>query len=228
LSNKNKPIPHLSLVDRVAARLRSDILRGALKPGQQISVPQLVNDWGVSHIPIREALRRLEAERLLETRPHRRPVVAAVDPDDLRAIYDMRRLIEGHLIRRAATLYTDDQIEHIGSSLEWLLASDPESTEDFWTAHHDFHRALLSPSLDPWSRQILELLWQSAERYHRLFALVFGSVQESHVEHRELARAAADRDADRLHEALMAHLNRTEQAVTAGYRDATAVPDTRS
>lgn len=215
------------LADEIAGRLRGSILSGELQPGQRLSVSALARDLGVSHIPVREAVQRLEAESLIETTPHRGPVVAGVRVEELHEIYDLRRLIEGHTARRAADLYTATDIEIIEMALERLLSADPEDPENlFWIEHRAFHRAILQPAINAWSERILNLLWQSAERYHRLFTLVFGSLEAAHHEHRALVKAAAARDGVRLAEILTTHLRHTEETVTQGYLDASEHPET--
>lgn len=206
------------LADEIAARLRTSILRGDLKPGQRIAVSTVAKSLGVSHTPVREAIQRLEAESLVESVPHQGPVVTSVPLEELHDIYRLRRLIEADTVQRAAGHYTDADIAGIQEALERLLQADPESPEGaFWDAHRAFHRALLQPAISSWSERILNLLWQSAERYHRLYTLVFGSLSAAHGEHRALADAAAARDGRRLHDILTTHLKHTEQTVTNGY-----------
>ncbi|MGH2698433.1 MAG: GntR family transcriptional regulator [Actinomycetota bacterium] len=207
------------LADEIAARLRTSILNGDLHPGQRIAVAAVARDLGVSHIPVREAIQRLEAESLVETVPHQGPVVTGVRLEELNDIYRLRRLIEGDAARRSAPLYTDADIAHIQDCLERLLSADPEAAEGgFWDAHRAFHHAILQPAGSNWSSRILKLLWQSAERYHRLYTLVFGSLEVAHDEHRALAAAAARRDADQLQHLVTTHLNHIEEVVTNGYR----------
>ncbi|MGH3666478.1 MAG: GntR family transcriptional regulator [Egibacteraceae bacterium] len=221
-----KPIKRPLLVDEIATRLRSDILNGHLQPGQRIPVASIARDLGVSHIPVREAIRRLEAESLVGTIPHQWPVVAGVRLEELHEIYTLRRLIEGDLARRAVGCYTDADITQIQGAAQRLWAADPKDPDgDFWTAHRAFHWAVLRPAMDSWSERILGLLWQSAERYHRLFTLVFGSLTEAHAEHRALTEAAAAKDQQALVRVLVSHLHRTEQTVTTGYLEATARQD---
>ena len=71
------------MVDNVTERLRSALLAGEIAPGEPIRVAQLEKSFGVSHIPIREAVRRLEAEGLIVAEPQRAAVAAGVDLDDL-------------------------------------------------------------------------------------------------------------------------------------------------
>ncbi|MPZ92198.1 MAG: FCD domain-containing protein [Actinobacteria bacterium] len=208
------------LAEEIAASLRTSILNGDLRPGQKIAVAAIARDMEVSHIPVREAIQRLEAESLVTTIPHQGPVVADVNLEDLHDIYLLRRLIEGDAARRAASLYSDADIARIRDCLEKLLDADPQFEEGgFWDAHRAFHHAILQPAGSAWSARILNLLWQSAERYHRLYTLVFGSLETAHDEHRALAEAAAARDGEKLYHLLTTHLMHTEEVVTNGYRE---------
>lgn len=212
------PLERHGLVDQIAGSIRNDILRGALKPDERISQAGIAKQLGVSHIPVREAIRRLEAEALVTSAPHRGTVVAAVCLEELHGIYDLRRLIEGDTIRRAATLYTDRDVASIRKAKNQLVRSDPAAPDgEFWVVHREFHWALLRPQLDAWRRRTLGLLWQSAERYQRLFALVFGSVEHAQLEHAALAEAAAQGQPDDMYRRLVSHLDNTEQTVTRGY-----------
>jgi DNA-binding GntR family transcriptional regulator len=219
-----KPIQRISLVDQVATRLREQILRGVLSPGRKIPVARLSRELEVSPIPIREALRQLEAESLVHTVPNSGPVVAEVRLDELHELYDLRRVIEGHLVRRAAGHHSADDRAGIKDALSRLAHANPADPEgQFWDTHREFHWAVLSPGSSGWSVRILGLLWQSAERYHRLFTLVFGSLEDAHAEHRSLAEAVEKGDPDEMHTLLIQHLHNTERTVTDGFLRASGV-----
>src|SRR6478735_9138438 len=83
-----------SAVDLVTAEIRRAVLTGALAAGQQFSIRDLAAQLGVSHIPIREALRRLESQGLVILRQARSAEVASLTTADLEAIYRLRYLIE--------------------------------------------------------------------------------------------------------------------------------------
>lgn len=208
-----------SLVDEITARLQSDILSGRLAPGQRISAAAVSRELAVSHIPVREALRRLEADALVESIHHQGAVVSTISLDELREIYDLRRLIEGETVRRAAALYTEDDLTSIVQAGDRLMAADPiDPSSDFWEAHRAFHSAILAPAMDSWRTRLLGALWQSAERYARLRTLVFGSPERAIADHPGLVERALQRDPERLAQALIAHLDMTEKMVTDGYR----------
>ncbi len=208
-------IQRVSLVDNVTERLRAALLTGEIRPGERIRVTALEKRFGVSHIPIREALRRLEAEGLVVALPQRAAVAAGVDLDDLAGLYNLRRIIEGHVARRAVERMTEEEIERVQLALAELetVASDLDSPE-FWERHKEFHWAILEPGASTWIRRVLDQLWLAAQRYVRLF--VTETVDEAMRDHRDLAAACAARDADAVEKLLLRHLDRTESTVRRG------------
>ena len=208
-------IQRVSLVDNVTERLRSALLTGQIQPGERIRVTSLEKRFGVSHIPIREALRRLEVEGLVVTLPQRAAVAAGVALDDLTGIYDLRRIIEGHVARRAVEQMTDEAIERVEHALAELeeAAADPDSPL-FWERHRDFHWAILEPGANAWVRRVLDQLWLAAERYVRLF--VSETLDRAMREHRELAAACRARRPDRVEKVLLRHLDNSERTIRAG------------
>src|SRR3954453_18684176 len=96
-----RPIESRPVVEQVTAEIRRSILTGALAPGQEFSLREIANLLAVSFIPVREALRSLESEGLVVTRPGRSAIVAPLDLADLHAIYRLRRVLEPEIGRRA-------------------------------------------------------------------------------------------------------------------------------
>src|SRR5919197_4549887 len=210
-------IQRVTLVDNVTERLRSALLTGDIQPGERIRVTALEKRFGVSHIPIREALRRLETEGLVVTLPQRAAVAAGVALDDLTGIYDLRRIIEAHVARRAVERMTDEQADAVEASLAELeeAAARPDSPL-FWERHRDFHWAVLQPGANAWVRRMVDQLWLAAERYVRLF--VSETLDRAMREHRELAAACRARRPDRVEDVLLRHLDRSERAISEGLR----------
>lgn len=213
---RDDTIQRVSLVDNVTVALRRALLTGEIKPGERIKVAELERRFGVSHIPIREALRRLESERLIVTPPQRAAVAAQVDLEDLRGLYDIRRIIEGEVIRRSAASMTDEQVEAVRRSLAELeeTAQDHDSPQ-FWQRHLAFHWALLEPGATDWIKRVLDQVWIASQRYVRIF--VSETIEDAMRDHRELLDACVTHDGDRAHAILMRHLDRTEQAVRNGF-----------
>lgn len=218
VSANHERIEQVNLSQRVATWLRNQILSGAREPGAPVVVRDVVERLGVSHIPIREALRELEAEALVVARPGQSVVVAAVDIDELHDLYRLRRLLEVDAIRRAFPVYTSEFIEGARDLFDELLELAPSQDDSrWWGVHKRYHWWFLEPGLTPWSTRLLQLVWQSSERYQRLYTLVFGSVEEANVEHERVLADAASEDVETFVEAWVHHLDRTEETIASGY-----------
>lgn len=213
---RNNTIQRVSVVDNVTVLLRRALLAGEIKPGERIKVAELEKSFGVSHIPIREAVRRLETEGLIVAPPQRAAVAAGVDLDDLSGLYDLRRIIECEVIRRSVDSMTPEQVEAVRGSLKALeaVAEDHESPL-FWEYHHDFHWALLEPRATAWINRVLDQIWLASQRYVRLF--VSDTVDDAMSDHRELLACCERRDGALAEEILRRHLDRTELAVRQAF-----------
>jgi DNA-binding GntR family transcriptional regulator len=118
-------IRRVSTAADVAERLRRDLLNGGIGPGERIKMTTLEKRFGVSHIPIREALRQLEAEGFVHTLPTGGTVAAGVDLEDLEGLYELRRLIEGQVVYRAVEAATPEDLAALQGALDGLLAAPP-------------------------------------------------------------------------------------------------------
>src|SRR5579884_745387 len=212
---RDRTIRRVSVVDDVTVELRRALLSGEIKPGERIRVAELGKAFGVSHIPIREAVRRLEAEGLVITLPQRAAVAAGVDLDDLAGLYDLRRIVECAVIRRSLESMADEQVATVRRALEALeaVAQDHDSPR-FW--------ALLEPGASAWIQRVLEQLWLASQRYVRLF--VARTIADAMEDHRLLLACCERRDGIGAADLLRRHLDRTERAV----RDAFAPVESAS
>jgi len=215
-SIRNDTIRRVSVVDDVTVRLRRSLLAGEIKPGERIRVSELEKSFGVSHIPIREAVRRLETEGLIVALPQRAAVASGVDLADLAGLYDLRRIIECEVIRRSIDVMTVEQAKAARGALEALeaVAADQESPT-FWELHRDFHWALLEPGASAWIERTLDQLWLASQRYVRLF--VSRTLADAMFEHRQLVDCCDARDGARAAAILRRHLDRTELAVREAF-----------
>ncbi len=211
-----RPIAHLSLVDRVTDELHRAILNGDIQPGAAVSIVELCEQFDVSHIPVREALRRLESEGLVSLRPGRSALVASLSTTDLADIYRLRRLIEGDLVVRAMAVMTEEHLEQAQVALDEYAGIEREPSA-LAAAHHAFHAAMLTGVTGAADRRVLELLWHSADRYlHLLMGGIDRAPQatEGRIdEHRELLDLARAGKTEALRDAWIAHLDSSEKAL---------------
>lgn len=107
-----------SVRERVTNALRADIITGVFVPGQRLSEAELCSHLDASRTPVREALRQLEAERLVEVRPNRGPIVVKLGWEEAERIYDVRDLIEPEVVRLFALAATGEHLERMDAALE--------------------------------------------------------------------------------------------------------------
>lgn len=160
------PVEGVSVADRVTSEIRHAILSGRLRPGQEFSLRQIAAQLGVSFIPVREALRSLEAEGLLVTRRGRSATVAPLDPSELEAVCQLRRRIEPELAKQACQLHSAaalDQLENRITRCAHLANSVDERFDEFQAIYLD----LLRPAATSWDMRVMQLLGQAVERYLR-------------------------------------------------------------
>jgi DNA-binding GntR family transcriptional regulator len=204
-------------VDKVAAELRRSILAGDLAPGQPFSITEISNDLGVSHIPVREALQRLESQGLIHMRAGRSAIVAPLEIEEVRSAFRLRRAIEVDLATQALRSHQPGDMSRLHDSFDAMSKSAPE-TDDLMAHHRAFHAGLLQPEATEWDLRILELLWQTTERYARL-ALPEAAVPTDEglrplsESHEPLLQAAVAGSVRNLKRHLQQHLQEAELAI---------------
>jgi DNA-binding GntR family transcriptional regulator len=204
----------------VHARLRQLILDGTLPPGSVLSQLRLSRALGVSRTPLREALRMLEEEGLIDAEPNQRPRVKGFDSSDLEFVYSTRILFESFAAALTIPMLTPDDIRVAEHALKSMRsATEHEDFAEWRRAHREFHRVLVGGAGDQLVQQIEDLA-ERAERYLRFYQLRDTRSwwsRNTEAEHREMLDAVA-RDHDGSRDGVAAigrHLARTALWVIA-------------
>lgn len=213
-----------TLVDDVTERLRRAIVTGEIAPGQRIRVRDLEERFGVSHIPIRESLRSLEAEGLVENLPQRGAVATGVSLDELSELYDLRRILESAVAERAVASFDPERLQTIKSALERLEEVSDGVSDEFIEAHRNFHWAIMEPGATRLIERTLRQLWQTSERYVRLAVSAAHTGATGRTQHRRLYQASRSKNSERLRDEVMSHLHLTEGGIRAWYEQEGAAP----
>lgn len=208
-----------SAVDLVTAEIRRAVLTGALPAGEAFSIRDLARQLEVSHIPIREALRRLESQGLVVLNQARSAQVASLTVADMEAIYRLRLRIEPPLAAESTGLHTPDRLARLERLLDESRSGDPEAA---WQAHYAFHAELVAPATTDWDRRILGTLWTAAERYtHLVFdytRITEEERQARYVRHQELLDAARRGEPRDTEACLVRHLTSNEDQMRSAIR----------
>ncbi len=211
-------VAHRSLVDLVLDEIRRSILDRSLVPGASVSIAELSDRLGVSHIPVREALRRVEAEGLIELRHGRSARVASMSREDLVEVFHLRALVEADAFARAVRVYTQKEIAAVERAWEHLTVHPDDNGEEIFVRHRVLHQLLLAPVVGAWDRRLLEILWRGSERYVALLILeynVSGAPTRLQEAHRELVEAAASRSPQAARRAVRGHAETAVEYITA-------------
>jgi DNA-binding GntR family transcriptional regulator len=202
-----------TLVDQVTANLRAAILDGKVVPGQRLKIKDLTQRFGVSHIPIRESLLRLQSEGLVVHLPHRGVTVAALTLDESKDIYDARRVLERAIAERAVGRVTEDIVRGVSAALDDMERAANSDMNAYLEAHRLFHSLMLRPGTPRLLEQTLRQLWQASERYVR-FLLSSESVMElAQTHHKRMFAYFRNAEQARFIDLLLVHLAVAEEAV---------------
>ena len=201
------PLRGASLHDGVAARLRAMAFDGELAAGQWIDEKALASAWQISRTPLREALKVLAAEGLVELVPHRGCRVIELTEIDADALFPVMALLEGRCAHEAAAKASDEdlhQLRRLHSELEHHAAA--EDVDGYYRANHDFHSYVQQLADNRW----LDRVTSDLRRFMRLMRgrqlALPGRIAASINEHRVLIDAFEQRDAARAERAMHDHL----------------------
>jgi DNA-binding GntR family transcriptional regulator len=212
-------------VTAIHARLRAAILRGDLEPGGSLSQLRLAREFGVSRTPLREALRMLQREGLVQSEPNRQVQVAALSAADVEALYVARLALEAVAVRLTVPRMTPEEVARVEGELAEMAHFATQRDYERWeVSHRAFHRRLVAHSGERVLAQ-LEELYDHSERYRRLYTTKAPRAWSHGArEHRLIADAVKEVDADTAARRLAAHLAHTAlgvlSLVDAGYEPA--------
>lgn len=203
-----------TLMSNVYDRLRQDLLDGQLKPGMRLRFEDLKAWYGMGLSPLREALNRLAAEKLVELEEHKGFRVAPISKADLLDILFMRKEIESMAIRLSIEKGDDKWEAGVVAAIHELNKRDsltPEGRIDpeWEVRHRAFHYSLVSACGSKRLLQIRDLLFDHADRYRRLSHHYPKEVRDHAAEHDGIAKAVVARDAEAATYLIKKHFTRT-------------------
>jgi DNA-binding GntR family transcriptional regulator len=201
LKDRSQPKKHRikrqSLPETLAESLRERILNGEFREGDSLIQEAIAEEYEVSRMPVREALRQLEALGLIVMQTHKGAVVTSMQPNKVSELFDLRVLLECDILERALPRFNQDhvkQAEGILLQLEdayrrWNIAS-------WGSLNWQFHKSLYLPARRPETLAVIETVNVQTDRFIRLQLLMSGAtaVANAEHEHRELLRLCAEHD----------------------------------
>lgn len=194
----------------VYAHLREEVLSGRLRPGDRVRISHVARDLGVSDIPVRESVARLEAEGLLRGEAHKGAVVPRLGTHEIEELFVIRAELEALATRHAATALTESRLRRLAELLAEMEAAERDGrAEDYGRLNREFHFTIYDAQ--PYARlaAMIRDLWHSTDWCRRIFERDAHSVHASASEHRQIYRALRRGDGERAAELIRAQKRRS-------------------
>ena len=206
----------ISLADQVFEHLETDILSGKYSKGESLTESKLCAELGVSRTPIREALRRLEQEHLIEEAP-KGMVVVGIGEKDLADIFQIRAALEGKAAELAAKNHTEEQLNVVREALEfqefYLGKQDPERIKSMDSR---FHETIYRMSGSTIFYDVLMPLHKKILKYRKASVSDSGRAAASVAEHRAIYEAIASKNGKLASKLVTEHLNNAYKHISQG------------
>ena len=200
--------------DSISAEVEaySHILRrirlGELGPGARVRTEEVAISMGLSRQPVREAIRRLEAEGYLTSRPNRGAIVSKHTPEQLLELFEIRAALEGLAARTAATLFTETDFKVLDVCAT-AMASPGDGANVWLAAHVEFHLQVARLTRRPRLEREIARLHAALEPYLRLWYVHTGTPANALQEHQQLVQALRSRYPAHAEEVMRDHVLET-------------------
>jgi DNA-binding GntR family transcriptional regulator len=203
-----------TISETIFHKIRADLISGKLKPGEKINQNQLTEELGFSLIPLREALRRLEAEGYITIAPHRGAFVKEVSREELDDIYRVRAVVEELAAGLAIGKMTDEVIAELRTLVKKMRAATRKrDIQHLLSLNKEFHFTIYMTSNRKHLLSIISDLWDRSSRYRNLQTLLPNRNDQALAEHDEILRACEDRDKKRLMKAIRFNVEQTRRVL---------------
>lgn len=212
---------HKTVAAAVAESLRQRILTGEFPAGTQLRQDALAEEFGISRIPIREALLQLEATGLIKIMPHRGAVVSGLSVEEVEDIFALRVRLEPELLALSAPRFTEQDHQGLRDlTEEYGAALEAGEILRWGELNQRFHLDLLRHAGRPRSLTIVASLLQDCDRPTRLQLSASGDVARADREHREILALCEAGQFDAAADHLRRHIEFAAQSLIAIYRRA--------
>ena len=209
MSSTPSPLKHGGTAVAIADGLRHAILHGDYQPGERIVQDQLAQKYGGSRIPVREALRALEAEGLVRLVANTGAWVASLTMAECSEVYQTRERLEPLLLRYSAETLTGEKLDELEA-----LAAQMDATSDielFLELDREFHLQMYQGASTLMLQELVTRLWNTTQPYRRAYTKLVGADNRRifHSEHHMMVTALRDGDLELAEQVLGMHIRRT-------------------
>ena len=208
-------IPRQSLTSAVADKLRDQIIRGEIADGTQLRQDVIAGQYHVSRIPVREALRQLDAEGLITIVPNRGAIVPELSPNDVEELFAIRALLEPEVLKLSIPRLTQADLAEAEAILNKYVNElrREEHMENWGRMNWQFHSMLYSRAERPHFMSIIRNVNHNGERYTRLQLYLTHGMKRANDEHRQLLELCRKRESVAACKLLRQHIQHAGQSL---------------
>jgi len=202
------------LRDVIFDTLREAIIVGELKPGERLMEVQLAERMGVSRTPVREAIRKLELEGLVEMLPRKGAHVADLSVKDIMDVLEVRATLDGLASSLSALRINDDEIKELRHLLDQFVGYvEKENLQGSIKKDVEFHDVIYRSSRNDKLIQISNNLREQIQRFRVIYIKDYSSTKELVREHNAILEAITGRDPEAAMRAAQIHIKNQEEAI---------------
>lgn len=198
-----------TLAESVYTQLRAAILDGDIEDGTELNQVALAQEFDVSRVPVREALRRLQAERLVSATPYQQFIVSGVKAETLAELIELREQIEAYAIRKHAAAVTPEMVQRMRQA---NAALRKQEQKDLWLAQDlQLHELMDGPDTE--ACRMVHDIRERVQRYLRTVASTRSRQKQACAEHDRIITAMAEGDGDAAEAAIRDHVKHTKETI---------------
>jgi DNA-binding GntR family transcriptional regulator len=209
----NRPIERRTVAAEAAEILRQRILSGEIRAGQPIRQEQIAQELGVSRIPLREALKQLEAEGFVTIAPHKGAVVSTLSAEEAEELFALRLQLEHWLLREAIPRMREADFAYLDAIIDESRA--PDNLARWGELNWQFHEALYRPAGRPLSLRFLKRIHDNLDRYLRLQIAITRDWDRAYRDHQDLVAFSRERNVEAAVALLEDHILGTAKALSS-------------
>ena len=199
-----------SLTTLIFEKVREDVLNGVYKSGEKIIEAKVADEMGVSRTPVREALKQLELDGLVENIPNRGVIVKGVTPEDIDDIYTMRLAIEGIAARWSIDRMTESSLKELIEIYELMeFYTQKNNIDKIFEFTTLFHEVIYKSACSRYLEHVLTDFQQFIKTTRKQSLATEGRMAEALQEHRRIMEAFVNRDAETAVDALVKHIDKS-------------------
>ena len=207
-----------SLGQHVFDNLKQAIIRGNIAPGEWLVESHIAQILGISRTPVREAIHKLERERLIERQPRGGFAVLGLNRDDIEETFGIRGVLEGYAARLATVKHHPRELEVLEKKVEEFQAClSKKQMDSLLVLNTEFHEVLYALSKSPRLIHMINGLRDQIYRFRQIILMDQKHAKTSHEDHRQMLKFMRKRDAERVEKLVREHILRGQEVVLTGF-----------